>query len=492
MKIKGILFALASVVIIGCSPRKTTTPERDADNTLVVIHTNDTHSHIDPDPASNLGGALRRQVLIDSIRDANPNVLVIDAGDVVQGTLFFHLYKGEVEQMILNELDYDIQILGNHEFDNGVHALKEMLSDAEPTLLSSNYDFSESELNGMFEPYVVKQYGDHKVGIFALNLNPEGMIAEGNYNGVKFLPWKQTVDEMTDLLRNRLDCDFVIAVTHIGFSAGDDDSTDLFGDVQVAQQTQGINLIIGAHSHTKLDTAVVVNNVVGRPVTIVQTGRYGQAVGETVINLATKEISERLIPVDSRLDSRRDEELMKLLEPYRAGVDSIYAIEVAQLRGTEPMHKNNGYALQNFAADFFRNQGSALADGVQGAMANSGSLRSTWTPGVISEGAVIDMMPFHNKIVVIDILGKDLLDARQIMKARGDHSVSGVVADGNISPDKIYRIATVDYLANGGDYMTPLTRGRLVAESNNMVFDDLLSYFRTHPVIVPDTVQRMK
>lgn len=492
MKIKSILIALVSVLAVGCSSPKTTTPQSDdVDDTLVIIHTNDTHSHVDPNPANNLGGVLRRKALIDSIREANPNVLLIDAGDAVQGTLFYHLYKGEVEQKILNELDYDIQILGNHEFDNGMTALHKVLEDAEPTLLSSNYDFSASELAGMFETSVVKQYGEHKVGILALNIDPQGMIAEGNYDGVKFLPWRQVVDNTVSTLRNQEHCDFIIAVTHIGFSASAD-TPHLFGDVQVAEQTQGINLIIGAHSHTKLDTAFVATNAIGKPVTIVQNGRYGEYLGETTIDLSTGKITEKLIPVDARLDGKRDEELMKLLEPYRAGVDSIYAMDVARLEGDEPMHKNNGYALQNFAADFIGARGSELSEGVQGALANSGSLRTTWTPGSISEGAVIDMMPFHNKIVVLDVEGADLLESLKIMQNRHDYSVSGVAASGKIDPKRIYRIATVDYLANGGDYMTPLTRADKVAESDNLVFEDLLDYFKKHPVIVPDTIQRMK
>ncbi|MDE5959208.1 MAG: metallophosphoesterase, partial [Muribaculaceae bacterium] len=123
-------------------------------NRLVILHTNDTHSHLDPDPTSDMGGAARRKVLIDSVRNAEPNVLLIDAGDAVQGTLYFHLYKGEAEQQDINDLGYDVQILGNHEFDNGTDALARILSEAKPTLLASNYEFADSSaLDGLFVPY---------------------------------------------------------------------------------------------------------------------------------------------------------------------------------------------------------------------------------------------------------------------------------------------------------------------------------------------------
>lgn len=485
MKLTGILVAcLCAASIAGCSV-KDQQPQK-----LIIVHTNDTHSHIDPMVDNDLGGVARRKVIIDSIRAANPNVLVVDAGDIVQGTLFFHLYKGEVEQEMLNQLGYDIQILGNHEFDNGMQSLRNMLSRAKTTLLSSNYDFSGSALDGMFSPYAVKTYGDKKVGIMALNLNPEGMIAEGNYDGVKFLPWKESAQRTVDILRNKEKVDYVIAVTHIGFE-GSDENPDLFGDMQVAAQTSGIDLIIGGHSHTRLDPAVRVPDAGGDTVTIVQTGKYGQYVGEITMDLSNGHIDEKLISVDSRLDSRRDPQLLARLEPYRAGIDSLYNRTVAKVTAAQPLNGRSP-ALQNFAADFVRERGALLAPGVEGAIANKGSLRTVWNPGDISEGAVLDMMPFRNKIVVIDVKGADLIEAFNVMKARGGDAVSGITDSANINPDKTYRIATIDYLANGGDYMTPLTRGKIVAKGSGWVFDELLAYLADNPVVNPDPEPRMK
>lgn len=473
MKLTKILLMAVAVMLMSC---------RAADNTLVIVHTNDTHSNIDPLPDSDLGGVLRRGAYIDSIRAAHPNTLVVDAGDIVQGTLYFHLYKGEVEQKVLNALGYDIQILGNHEFDNGMDALRTMLAQAKPTLLATNYDLTESVLNGLFQPWIIKEYGGKKVGILAINLNPKGMVAEGNYDGVKFLPWKETTQRTVDMLRKEEGCDYVIAVTHIGYNASKE-NPELFGDVQVAEQTNGIDLIIGGHSHTLLDQVTRIGST-----TIVQCGRYGQYLGEITMNLNTGDITEKLILMDSRLDGKRSERLMQMLEPYRAGVDSLYNIEVARLEGPKPLNGRT-IALQNFAADFVLERGRELAEGVEGAISNKGGLRKTWNPGVISEGAALDMMPFKNKVVVIDIKGSDLLEAIDIMKARQDYAVSGL---GEIDPEKTYRIATIDYLANGGDYMTPLTRAAKVAESKEPAYNDLLQYFKKHPVIIPDNIQRLK
>lgn len=479
MKVTKILYVAVAALLAGCAAK---TPGEDK---LVIVHTNDTHSHIDPLTENDLGGVLRRKVIIDSIREANPNVLVIDAGDIVQGTLYFHLFKGEVEQKMLNELGYDVQILGNHEFDNGMESLKKMLDAAEPALVASNYDFTGSVLDGMFQPYLVKQYGKHRVGIMALNLDPKGMVAEGNYDGVKYMSWKDATQKTVGKLRNEEGCDYVIAVTHIGFKGSDEDPK-LFGDVQVAEQTSGIDLIIGGHSHTRLDPAVKVANAEGDSVMIVQTGRYGQYVGEITMDLNSGALCEKLISVDSRLDARRDEALMAKIEPYRAGIDSLYNVTVAKVVSDTAL-TNHSTAMMNFDADFILDRGSKIAGSrIDGAIGNKGGLRTTWNPGDVSEGAAIDMMPFRNRIVLLEISGKDLAEAFDVMAARGGDVVAGITSKSQIDPGRTYRIATIDYLANGGDYMTPLTRGSRIRESTKWAYEDLLDYLRANPEIKPD------
>ena len=477
MKLAEILFSVAlGTGFTACSS------SQPAAEQLVILHTNDTHSHIDPLADSDLGGVARRKVLIDSVRNARENVLVVDAGDIVQGTLYFHLYRGAVEQQMLNELCYDIQILGNHEFDNGIDGLSEMLAEARPTLLSSNYAFADSLLASRFSPYIIKEYGGKRVGLFALNLNPKGMIAEGNYDGVEYQPWKAATERVVDELRNKEKCDYVIAVTHIGVE-GSSENPELFGDVQVARQTSGIDLIIGGHSHTRLDPALKEVNAAGDTVVIVQTGKYGTALGEITLDLASGAISERLIPVDSRLDSRRDPELLAAIEPYRAGIDSLYNHEIFRLEAAEPL---NGRSPQfhDFVARFIADRGEqVLGKPVDVAIGNKGSLRTTWAPGAVSEGAVLDMMPFRNHIVVLELKGSDLLEAFEVMEARGGDIAGGLTDPKLIDPERRYRVATIDYLANGGDYMTPLTRGTRLAESRQWVFDDLLDYLRANPVI---------
>lgn len=479
--------------------------ETEADR-LVILHTNDTHSHLDPDPVSDMGGVVRRKVLIDSVRAVEPNVLLVDAGDVVQGTLYFHLYKGAAEQQMINALGYDVQILGNHEFDNGADAMARMLREATPQLLATNYEFADSSaLDGLFVPFTVKQYGKHRVGIFAINLNPAGMVAEGNYDGVSYVDWRQVAQPTIDMLRREQGADLVIAVTHIGY-AGSAEAEGLFGDTDLARETRGLDIIIGGHSHTKLPENLRLANADGDSVLVVQTGKYGNYLGEITVNLADRSASSRLIPVDARLDSRRDSDLMATLDRWRAGVDSLYLHEVARVVPEAGALNSASPAMRNFAADFVAETGRGLTDGVQGAITNKGGLRVTWNPGVVTEGAAIDMMPFANKVVVIDIKGADLLEALGVMAGRGGDAVSAEFrvrfnSDGKVTsatlggkpvdPEATYRIATIDYLANGGDYMTPFTRAARVAESPRVAYDDLLRYFSKHPVIAPDSAERM-
>ena len=293
---------------------------------LTILHTNDTHSHIDPDDKG-LGGILRRKVVIDSVRACDPYVRVIDAGDIVQGTLYFNLYKGEVENKMMNILGYDIRILGNHEFDNGSEQLSENLRGSHATLLSTNYDFS-GPLAGMFQRYCIDTIGEKRVGFIALNLNPKGMVMEGSYDGVHYKDIIKSANITAAYLKDVEGVDAVVAVTHIGYSP---DGEGTIGDVDLAKASKDIDVIIGGHSHDVIDPAHPkagmpwrIANANGDSVLVAQTGRYGVNIGRIVINLSDNNSTEySLIPINARLDNRVDRELEQSLEPYRHGVDSL-------------------------------------------------------------------------------------------------------------------------------------------------------------------------
>lgn len=480
---------------------------------LVILHTNDTHSHIDPVEATGRGGVMRRKALIDSVRAKEPNVLLIDAGDIVQGTLYFHLYKGEVEQKMLNELGYDIQIMGNHEFDNGVEALAAMYSNARPLVLSTNYDVSGTPLAPYVSPYAIKEYGGKRIGIFAINLDPKGMIADANAEGIKLLDWKTAANATAWHLKHNEKVDAVIAVTHIGYTREPDDKT--FVDRDLAAASSDIDIIVGGHSHTRIDPsdprspAWRVANADGDSILVVQTGRYGEYLGEIDLDLDDMTADYRLIPVDSRLDGRVDSRLDSIIAPYRHGVDSLYSRKVARVARDL---SNSSPGLLNFATDFILERGRQLASGVDMAIGNKGGLRRSLLKGDVTEGMIIDMMPFTNRVTVLDLKGSDLAEALDVMALRGGDGVSqgvevifdpethkciSVMINGQpLDPQRTYRVATIDYLANGGDYMTPLKRGSKIAQSDTVVFNDLLTYLASKKMkgkqIDPPVKARMK
>ena len=469
-----------------------------APDNLVILHTNDTHSTIDPNESDDRGGVARRKAVIDSVRAVEPNVLLIDAGDVVQGSLYFNLYGGEVEQKLMNALGYDMRILGNHEFDNGVDSLAAVLRLAESQLLATNYDLSESPLASMFDKYAIRTVGDRKIGFIALNLNPAGIVSEGNYDGVVYQDALEVADHTAWWLKNIEGCDLVVAITHIGYRPEVPP-----GDVDIAANSHNIDIIIGGHSHDTIDPAVPggldwrVTNADGQGVLITQTGKQGKNIGEITINLDNLSATSRLIPVNSRLDDRLDSSIAEIIRPYRQGVDSLMNVPVGYTTVELPATSTE---LLNLVSDIVYNRGSLLANDVDFAIVNKGGLRRDLTKGTITEGEIMTMLPFSNSIVVIDIQGADLLPAFKQMAEIGGNGISDqvrvkytpdstdmrnseiasvTVAGKPLDPNRTYRVATIDYLAKGGDYMPTLRNNNTIARSTNVFYDDVLDYLRS-------------
>ena len=477
---------------------------------LVIIGTNDTHSQIDPDDSDGRGGVLRRKVVIDSIRNVNPNVLLIDMGDPVQGTMYFNLFNGEVENMVMNELGYDLRILGNHDFDNGVEELKRNLHDVKSQMISTNYRFEDPELAQHFRPYIIKDIDGKRVAFLGINLQPKGMIAEGNYNGVVYLDAMKAANATAWHLKHNEGVEKVIALTHIGYEPSGTGTSD----VELARASEDIDLILGGHSHTVIDPANALTpwkfeSADGDEVVVTQAGKAGKYLAVVEIDLASDSIDYEILPVDARYDDRIDAELNGKIEPYRSEVEKIMNRKVGKV--SFALDKNSD-ELMNLVADFIRDRGKELVGDVDFAIINKGGIRRGLPKGDITQGQIQSMLPFNNKVVVMEIKGQDLLDNFKIMASTDGNGiseeasvvfepetgeiVSAAVNGKNIEPAKIYKVATIDYLANGGDYMTPLTRGKWIAQSKEKVYDDLL-YMLTEgrykgKTLIPSTKKRFK
>ena len=248
---------------------------------LTILHTNDVHSHIDPFPSGhhrfpNLGGVSRRASLIEAIRRENPHTLVLDAGDIFQGTPYFNFYGGELEFKLMNKMGYRASTLGNHDFDNGLNGLLAQLPNAEFSFLCANYDFSNTVLDGYIKPWEVYVMDGIRVGVFGLGIQLKGLVLEELYGETVYLDPVEIGQDMARTLREEQNCDLVICLSHLGHSYSD---PNRMCDRVLAAGTDQIDLVIGGHTHTFMDQAEVATNRAGEPVLIQQVGCYGVNLG---------------------------------------------------------------------------------------------------------------------------------------------------------------------------------------------------------------------
>lgn len=249
---------------------------------LTVLHTNDVHSYIDPFPPDhpknpNKGGVARRAALIESIRAENPNTLLLDAGDIFQGTPYFNYYGGELEIKLMSMMGYDAGTMGNHDFDNGIEGFYAQLPHATFGFVSANYDFSNTILNGLVKPYKLMVKDGIRVGIFGLGVELAGLVDPRNCKETKYNDPVGVTQDVAKTLRETEKCDLVICLSHLGYEYKND--PEKISDLKLAAQTQGIDLIIGGHTHTFLEKPTVVKNAVGHEVLVNQAGCYGINLG---------------------------------------------------------------------------------------------------------------------------------------------------------------------------------------------------------------------
>ena len=247
---------------------------------ITILHTNDVHSHIEPfgpDEGSNanLGGVARRATLVEKIRRENPNTLLLDAGDIFQGTPYFNFYGGELEFKLMSKLKYDAATLGNHDFDNGIDGIYAQLPHADFDFLISNYDFSNTIMDGQTKDYRIFLKDGVKIGVFGLGIELKGLVNDKLFKETKYLDPVEMASEISAKLKNEENCDLVICLSHLGYKY----SGDKISDLKLARATQNIDLIIGGHTHTFLEKPTVETNKIGKKVLVNQVGCYGLYLG---------------------------------------------------------------------------------------------------------------------------------------------------------------------------------------------------------------------
>jgi len=246
---------------------------------IVILHTNDTHSRIDPFPMDGgrfqgLGGVARRATLVERIRARHTDVLLLDSGDFFQGTPYFNFFLGEIELKAMSAMDYQVATIGNHDFDNGVDGLVEMMPHGSFDLVSANYDVSGSPLEPHVQPWVIRQAGGIKVGIFGLGIAFEGLVLESLHEGVTYVdPFTAARRAVRDLQARG--CSLVICLSHLGYRYRGDTPSDTL----LAQNVEGIDLILGGHTHTFMDQPDVYDHSGGRSTLVHQVGWAGMRLG---------------------------------------------------------------------------------------------------------------------------------------------------------------------------------------------------------------------
>ena len=256
--------------------------EKSSSHKLTILHTNDQHSRIEPFDASysknpNQGGFARRASLISKIRSEEKNVLLLDSGDIFQGTPYFNFFGGELEFKLMSMMKYDASTMGNHDFDNGLDGFLKVLPNAKFPFICSNYDFKNTILDGKTEPYKMFNKDGVRIGIFGVGIELNGLVGKKNYAETVYQDPVDVAQHYAEFLRNEKKCDLVICLSHIGFDYKD--QPEKMSDKHLAAKTSGIDLILGGHTHTFLKEPLVFQNKVGKNVIVNQVGWAGILLG---------------------------------------------------------------------------------------------------------------------------------------------------------------------------------------------------------------------
>lgn len=411
---------------------------------LSIMHTNDTHGHVEMAP--------KRATAVKEVRAENPNALLLDAGDVFSGTLYFNEFQGEADLKLMNYMGYDVMTFGNHEFDlgssaEGHQALVDFIEAAKFSFVSSNIDFTkDSKFTGLFNDLVssdpengkiysgiVKEIDGEKVGIFGLTTaETENISSPGS---ITFEDYIEEAEKAVKAFGN-MGVDKIIAVTHIGF----DDNANVDNDQVLAQSVEGIDVIVGGHSHTNLGEPVVIDeNIAGEekePTVIVQAYQYSDYLGTLDV---TFDKNGEVVEFDGELltlsEYEEDAGALEILAPYKEHVDAVQnevinATAASELESprtggdnTKPSVRKNETALGNLITDGMVNKAKNYTDKeVIMAVQNGGGIRSAINAGPITVGEVITVLPFGNTLALMDITGAELKEAFE-------HSVSQYPAE---------------------------------------------------------------
>jgi 5'-nucleotidase len=271
---------------------------------LILLHTNDTHSRIEPFPEDGrafggFGGMARRAAMVKQIRSEGYPVLLLDAGDIFQGTPYFNFFGGELEFKLMSQMGYDAATLGNHDFDNGVEGLSRMLPHATFPFVCANYDFSDSPLAGKVKPHIVLEKGPIRIGIFGLGIELEGLVGASLYGNVRYQDPIAAAQKEVSALKAQ-GCHLILCLSHLGLEY----KSDKVSDVQLAKTVDGIDVILGGHTHTFMEKPYIIASPDGHTCLIHQVGWAGINIGRLDITFSRTFTKKILFSTSMRVSNK--------------------------------------------------------------------------------------------------------------------------------------------------------------------------------------------
>lgn len=459
------------------------------DFSMTILHTNDTHANIEPctvtcgAPNTNLGGVARRYTAIQAVKAEVSNVLLVDAGDSFQGTLFFNYWQGLEEAHFMNELGYQAAAVGNHEFDSGPPALANFIAAADFPVLSANIDASaQVSLTGMIEPYTVIEVGGESIGVFGLTTEETSNISSPGPDVIfndHTAAAAATVATLQGMGINK-----IVALTHLGYDV----------DVPLAASVSGIDVIVGGHSHTPLGPMpdpqgpypTVVTSPAGEPVLVVSAWEWGKYLGRLDVTFDSAGVvqdyngdpirMDDTIPADPTIAA----DVAVWAEPILGLQNTVIAATDVFLNGERTPVRTSETNLGDLICDALLWQ--TEGDETQICITNGGGIRASIGAGDITVGNVLTVLPFGNQVASMGLVGSDVIAALENgvsqwnpaappgrfaqvggmrytfdpSRPSGNRILTAEVEnpDGSftpIDPDQIYRVTTNDFLRHGGD-----------------------------------------
>jgi 5'-nucleotidase/UDP-sugar diphosphatase len=522
-----IFVAFVMTFLIAVSPAFLHVVAQENRFSIRILHTNDHHAHLEPIKYGDrfLGGIARRRTLIDQIRVESKNdhepLLLLDAGDIFQGTLYFNQYQGQADLDFYNTLAYDAGTIGNHEFDRGQQVLANFITKAKFPIISANLDIaSSSPLYGKVRPWHILDLKGEKIGIFGLTTTDTEILSSVG-DGVKFTdPIAAARTSVQNLKQQGINK--IIALTHIGFE----------NDVVLAQKVPDIDIIIGAHSHTPVGNIpnanhpypLVQKNGKKEPVLVVTDWEWGKYLGDLSVSFdrAGKLIAWAGKPHAIDASIKPNPEFANKLKAYAAPIESLRQKVIGQalvaLDGDRVKMRTGETALGNLIADAIlaKTQG----DRVQVALINAGGIRSSLPLGNITMGNVLEALPFGNTITRVELTGQQLIEALEsgVSKAEQEEGrfpqVAGMrfvwnakfpvgkrvtkveVKDASgkfqlLNPRAIYKVATNNFLASGGDGYRVFAESKNLLETGYLLSDAIAEYITANSPLHVTTENRI-